>query len=75
VPQKIGHVSLLVFGTVNLDLRASYRHDGRGQLPTDLVVTPPIKALTGETSRLGLPLNPGIKINPTFSHLISIEQD
>jgi hypothetical protein len=30
---------------MNLGSRASYRYDDRGPLPTDLVVTPPIKAL------------------------------
>jgi hypothetical protein len=35
---------------VNLGSRASYRHDGRDPLPTDLVVMPPFKALTGEAS-------------------------
>jgi hypothetical protein len=34
VPQKIGPVSLLVLSPVNLDSRASYRHDDRGPLPT-----------------------------------------
>jgi hypothetical protein len=32
---------------VNLDSRISYRHGGRDPLPTDLVVTPPIKTLEG----------------------------
>jgi hypothetical protein len=33
--------------TVNLGLLASYKHDGRGPLPTDQVVTPLIKVLRG----------------------------
>jgi hypothetical protein len=40
--------SSLGLSTVNLGSRASYRHDGRGPLPTNLVLTPPFKALTGE---------------------------
>jgi hypothetical protein len=47
VPQGIGSVSLLGLSPVNLGSRASYRHDGRDPLPTDLVVTPSIKALRG----------------------------
>jgi hypothetical protein len=41
-------VSFFSFGSipVNLGSRASYRHDGRGPLSTDLVVMPPFKALT-----------------------------
>jgi hypothetical protein len=33
---------------MNLDSRASYRHGGRGPLPTDPVIKPPFKTLTGE---------------------------
>jgi hypothetical protein len=47
VPQGIGPVSLLELSSVNLGLRAFYRHGGRGPLLTDLVVTPPINALRG----------------------------
>jgi hypothetical protein len=32
----------------NLSSRASYRHGGRGSLPTNHRETPPIKVLTGE---------------------------
>jgi hypothetical protein len=60
---------------MNFGSRASYRHGGRGPLSTDLVVTPPFKALTREAPGLDLPLNPDIEINPTFSPLISIDQD
>jgi hypothetical protein len=47
-PRGNGPVRLLGFSPVNLGSRASYRHDGRGPLSTDPVVTPPFKALTGE---------------------------
>jgi hypothetical protein len=50
VPQGNGPIRLLGLSMVNLGLRASYRHGGRGPLPTDLVVTPPFMALTGEAS-------------------------
>jgi hypothetical protein len=39
--------------TANLDSRASYRHGGRGPLTTDLMKTPPIKALIGDVMGLG----------------------
>jgi hypothetical protein len=42
--------SSLLLNPVNLGSRASYSHDGRGPLPTDPVVTPPFKILTGEAS-------------------------
>jgi hypothetical protein len=42
--------SSLRLSPVNLGSCASYRHSGRGPLPTDPVVTPPFKALTGEAS-------------------------
>jgi hypothetical protein len=44
---------------VNLGSRASYRHGGRGPLPTDPVVTPEMRR------GLDLPPNPDIEINPT----------
>jgi hypothetical protein len=47
VPSGIGPVFTIRLSTVNLDSRASYMHGSRGPLPTDLVVTPPIKALSG----------------------------
>jgi hypothetical protein len=47
VPQGIRPVSLLGLSPVNLSSCASYRHDGRGSLPMDLVVTPLIKAIRG----------------------------
>jgi hypothetical protein len=47
VAQGIGPVILLGLSLVNLGSRASYRHGGRGPLPTDLVVTPLIKVLRG----------------------------
>jgi hypothetical protein len=37
--------SPLRLSTVNLNLRASYRHGGKDSLPTDSVVTPPFKTL------------------------------
>jgi hypothetical protein len=43
---------------VNLNSCSSYRHGGRGPLPTDLVVTPPIKALTGEAPGTQSPIEP-----------------
>jgi hypothetical protein len=48
VPRGNEPVRLLGFSPVNLGSRASYSHGGRGSLPTDPVVTPPFKALTGE---------------------------
>jgi hypothetical protein len=51
VPQGKQSRSSLRLSSMNLGSRASYRHDGRGSLPTDPVVTPPFKALTGETPR------------------------
>jgi hypothetical protein len=42
--------SSLELSTMNLGSCASYRHGGRDPLPTDLVVTPPFKTLTGEVS-------------------------
>jgi hypothetical protein len=50
--------SSLGLSTVNLDSRASYRHDGRGPLPMDLTVTPPFKALTGEEPETRSPTEP-----------------
>jgi hypothetical protein len=47
MPQGIRPVSLLGLSLVNLGSRTSYRHDSRGPLSTDLVVTPSIKALRG----------------------------
>jgi hypothetical protein len=46
VPRGNGPVLLFGLSPVNLGSCASYRHGGRGPLPTDLVVTPPFKALT-----------------------------
>jgi hypothetical protein len=51
-------VSLLGLIPVNLGSRASYRHDGRGPLPTNPVVTPPFKALTGEAPGTRSPIEP-----------------
>jgi hypothetical protein len=45
VPSRIGHVLTIRSSTVNLSSQTSYRQGGRGPLPMDLVVTPPIKAL------------------------------
>jgi hypothetical protein len=59
---------------VNLSLRASYRHGGRGPLPTDLVKTPLNKALIGDVIGLGLKPTLGIEINLTSSPLISIDE-
>jgi hypothetical protein len=47
LPSGIGPVFTIRSSTMNLGSRASYRHGGRGPLPMDLVVTPPIKALRG----------------------------
>jgi hypothetical protein len=58
VPQGNGPVRLLGLSTMNLGSRASYRHGGRDPLPTDLVVTPPFKALTGEASGTRSPTEP-----------------
>jgi hypothetical protein len=58
MPQGIRLVSLLVFSSVNLGSRAFYRHGDRGPLPTDLVVTPPIKALRGEAPGTRSPTEP-----------------
>jgi hypothetical protein len=44
VPRKNGPILLFRSNSVNLGSRDSYRHGG--PLPTDLVVTPPFKALT-----------------------------
>jgi hypothetical protein len=60
---------------MNLDSCDSYRHSGRGSLSTDLVVTPPIKALRGVDGDLVSKRKLGIEINPTLSPLISIDQD
>jgi hypothetical protein len=54
---------------MNLGSRASYRHSGRSPLPTDLVVTSPIKALRGVDGDLVSKRKLGIEINPTFSPL------
>jgi hypothetical protein len=43
---------------VNLGSRASYRHGGRDPLPTDLVVTPLFKALTGKAPETRSPTEP-----------------
>jgi hypothetical protein len=43
---------------VKLGSRASYRYGGRGPLPTDLVVTPPFKALTGKAPGTRSPTEP-----------------
>jgi hypothetical protein len=50
VPSGIGPVFLLGFSAhlTNLSSRTSYRHSGRGQLPTKRRETPLIKVLTGE---------------------------
>jgi hypothetical protein len=72
--EKRSHSSLGL-SQVNLGSRGSYKHGGRGPQSTDLVVTPSFKALTGEAPGLSLPPNSGIEINPTFSPLISIDQD
>jgi hypothetical protein len=46
VPWVNGPVLLLFLSILmNLSSRASYRHDDRGPLPTDLVITLPFKAL------------------------------
>jgi hypothetical protein len=50
--------SSLGLSTMNLDSRASYRHGGRGPLPTVLVVTPPFKALMGEAPVTRSPTEP-----------------
>jgi hypothetical protein len=50
--------SSLGLNQVNLDSRASYRYDGKGPLPTDLVVTLLFKALTGEAPRTRSPTEP-----------------
>jgi hypothetical protein len=42
----------------NLGSRASYRHSGRGPLPTKRRETPPIKALTGEAPGTRSPTEP-----------------
>jgi hypothetical protein len=52
---------------MNLGSRASYRHSGRSPLPTDLVLTSPIKALRGVDGDLVSKRKLGIEINPTFS--------
>jgi hypothetical protein len=46
VPRGNGLVLLFRSSPVNLSLRASYRHDSRGPLPTDLMITPLFKAIT-----------------------------
>jgi hypothetical protein len=46
---KRSHSSLRL-SAMNLGSRASYRHDDRGPLPTDLMATLPFKTLTGEAS-------------------------
>jgi hypothetical protein len=51
---------ILRSGMVNVGLRASYRHDGRGPLTTDLVKMLPIKTLIGDVKGLGLKLVLGI---------------
>jgi hypothetical protein len=48
VPRGNDLVRLLGFSSVNLGSYASYRHDGRGPLSTDPVVTSLFKVLTGE---------------------------
>jgi hypothetical protein len=51
--------SSLRLSTVNLGSRAFfYRHDVRGPLTTDLVVTPPFKALTGKAPGTRSPTKP-----------------
>jgi hypothetical protein len=50
--------SSLGLSTMNLGSRASYEHGGRGPLPTDLMVTPPFKALTGEAPGTRSPTEP-----------------
>jgi hypothetical protein len=52
---------------MNLGSHASYSHDGRDQLPTDLVVTHPIKTLRGVWQRLDLKPKIGIEMNPKKS--------
>jgi hypothetical protein len=58
MPQGIEPLSLLEFNPVNLGSRASYRHSGRGPLPTKHRGTPPIKALTGEAPGTRSPTEP-----------------
>jgi hypothetical protein len=58
MPQGNGPVRLLGLSAVNLGSRASYRHGGRDPLPTDLVVTPPFEALTGEAPGTRSPTEP-----------------
>jgi hypothetical protein len=65
-------VSLLEFSPVNLSSCASYRHDGRGQLSTDLVVTSLIKTLTKEALETRIPLNPDIEIKPTILNKVDV---
>jgi hypothetical protein len=65
VPQGIRPVILLGLSPVNLDSRISYRHGGRDPLPTDLVVTPPIKTLEGFDRDLVSNQKISIEINPT----------
>jgi hypothetical protein len=50
--------SSLRVSPVNLGSRASYKHGGRDPLPTDPVVTPPFKTLTGEASGTRSPTEP-----------------
>jgi hypothetical protein len=53
------HESLRILAQpMNLGLRASYRHSGRGPLPTKRRKMPPIKALTGEASGTRSPTEP-----------------
>jgi hypothetical protein len=67
--------SHFLFGQpVNLGSWAFYRHGGRGPLSTDLVVMPPIKALSGRWWGFGLQPIPVVEINLTFSSLILIDQ-
>jgi hypothetical protein len=66
VPRGNGPIHLLGLSMMNLDSCAFYRHDGRDPLPTDLVVTPPFKTLTGEAPGTRSFTEPDIEINPTI---------
>jgi hypothetical protein len=59
VPQGIRPESVRVLAqSTNLSSRASYRHGGRGPLPTKCREMPPIKTLMGETSGTRSPTEP-----------------
>jgi hypothetical protein len=66
---KRSHSSLRL-SSVNLDSRVSYRHGGRGPLPTDPVITPPFKALTGEAPRTRSLTEPLVLRSTQQTHLM-----